>query len=91
MGAIERSRGDDSERARRRAQLTLGAAAQRGSVAQRLPSFARRGELQLEEIAPAELLASIGEVPGHTLEAAIAVCIAGTEVAGFLETAFRCR
>ena len=69
---IER-RPDDGEKARRLAQITLGAVARGTSITQRLLAFARRGNLHLETLVVEDLLNSICEVLAHTLDAAIAV------------------
>ena len=68
-------RPDDRAKTRRLARTVISAAHRGTSIAQRLLSFTRRGELRAEAIDTAEMLDSVREVLAHTLGTTITVCI----------------
>ena len=69
---ISRRPGDPVQ-VKRLAKIAVDAAARGASITQRLLSFARRGEMQVEPLVTAELLEGVREVLAHTLGVAVTV------------------
>ncbi|WP_207538503.1 PAS domain S-box protein [Sabulicella rubraurantiaca] len=77
-GLMERRPGDEAA-TRRLARMTAEAAERGASITRRLLAFSRLGDLRADAVPPADLLADMGHLLGHTLGDAIAVRIEAPE------------
>jgi PAS domain S-box-containing protein len=73
--ALMERRADDIPAVRRRSRMLIEAAERGASITRRLLAFARRGELRMEAVDPAELLKSMQEILAPALGAGIEVQI----------------